>query len=129
VLLEDPKRLAAVAGLEHSVPVPLERSESNFAHRRFIVDHQNGSLAAELRLGASCLGASAAATAGGRRERGALTRRRLEIDGAAMLLNDARERRQSQPRPMNLVVKNGSKIFLRVSPSMPQPVSATSKQT
>jgi hypothetical protein len=56
----------------------------------------------------------------------------IDIDPALMLLDDAEDGRQPQAGAFAdgpLVVKNGSKIFGRISGGMPQPVSLTLKRT
>ena len=128
---------SAVVGHEHLVAVRPQDVGGQATHGRVILDHQHRlvSTSARARSAAARRSSAAAdASASGRYtvnvdpSPGAV----LDDDVAAALLDDAVRRRAGpgrDPRPLALVVKNGSKMRPRVSSSMPTPVSDTDTVT
>ncbi len=104
----------AVFGRQHLVSVTLQRFLRQLADNLFVVHHQYGSLAVQAlppAVRAGFLGARL-----GRREnnleRAALARRARHANAAADARAQCLARQPSpEPRPVNLVVKNGSKIL------------------
>jgi hypothetical protein len=125
--------LASVARLEDAAPEPLEHVGRHSAHVLLVVDEEDGAAfglvrgSRRLRRRGGCRGAS---TLHGRYTRNVVPRPGSLSTRSAPRCPRTTPRTVARPnpRPVVFVVKNGSKMRAIVAASMPQPLSATSRQ-